>query len=96
MKVVVILFAAVFGRNFQFFQNRDNSGQNDTEKQNIFHPRAAGQRWLQRIGLQLGIFKTQLEGNVKEKKFSSHFLKQLENNAEFTSYLDIFPSFLAL
>ena len=60
MKVVVILFAAVFGRNFQFFQNR----QNDTEKQNIFHPRAAGQRWLQRIGLQLGLFKTQLEGNV--------------------------------
>merc|ERR1712227_196283 len=58
MKVVVILFAAVFGRNFQFFQNR----QNDTEKQNIFHPRAAGHRWLQRIGLQLGIFKTQLEG----------------------------------
>ena len=58
MKVVVILFAAAFGRNFQFFQNR----QNDTEKQNIFHPRAAGQRWLQRIGLQLGIFKTQLEG----------------------------------
>lgn len=67
MKVVVILLAAVFGRNFQFFQNRDNSRQNDTEKQNIFHPRAAGQRWLQRIGLQLGIFKTQLEGDVQEK-----------------------------
>ena len=58
MKVFVLLLAITYGRNFHFYRQRT---QNEAENQNRT-PIAS--QWLQRLGLQLGVFKNQLEGFI--------------------------------